>query len=84
MTAGQDPSPRRAEAVAAICCTRADPGQAVSLPGWSRRWAAGPTTGLDQGGHVTLMRFDPFRQFEQIMEQNFAGTNKLVPTALEA
>jgi HSP20 family protein len=23
---------------------------------------------------VTLMRFDPFRQFEQIMEQNFAGT----------
>ena len=23
---------------------------------------------------MTLMRFDPFRQFEQIMEQNFAGT----------
>ena len=30
---------------------------------------ARPTNGLDLGGHVTLMRFDPFRQFEQVMDR---------------
>jgi HSP20 family protein len=37
------------------------------------RWATTPTHPASKEDHVTLMRFDPFRDFDRIVEQNFPG-----------
>jgi HSP20 family protein len=37
------------------------------------RWAAMPTHSGSVEDHVTLMRFDPFRDFDRLMDQNLGG-----------